>query len=468
MLRLLALSTTALVTLSLQAAASPIVDNAFGAVIDILPGEKIDENGVAVNLGGDLATLNNEGEITSRNNDAVNARGDLFTLNNSETGLIEAGRKGVEINGDDPFVTNAGIISAVGDALEANVDGFELYNEVGGIVSSFEFDDEGHIIGGGRGVQTRGFGGYVENDGVIEAFDEALEARDEFTLRNNGIIDSLMSDGVQFAGGAPFSDYALLNEADGVIVGSSFALLSDKARAKIDLTEWDEDGDGLPDGDGVDFDEGKIINQGTITTLGSGAGIDVDSIVEPAEGPSRPAGDVTIENSGEISGKIGILFDDASTANADISNDGLIEGFGGVAVQFAPGQGETRVTINPTGSVVGDIIFGDAGGMFEALSIETEGDLLGGGVIFGASEIFASMDLLSLVLIGDIFTARYETSLDGGRGFFRFSGLPSDVCFNNGCFDADDLAGIAPVPLPAAGWLLLAGIGGLAALRRRA
>ncbi|MGI3212174.1 VPLPA-CTERM sorting domain-containing protein [Roseovarius tibetensis] len=44
------------------------------------------------------------------------------------------------------------------------------------------------------------------------------------------------------------------------------------------------------------------------------------------------------------------------------------------------------------------------------------------------------------------------------------SGISSDVL---GGAELTDAASVAPVPLPAAGWLMIAGLGGLAALRRR-
>ena len=63
-----------------------------------------------------------------------------------------------------------------------------------------------------------------------------------------------------------------------------------------------------------------------------------------------------------------------------------------------------------------------------------------------------------------------NTNIIGGAG--SFATLVSDFSAFPGAIDAKILReikppGPAPVPLPAAGWLLIAGLGGLAALRRR-
>jgi hypothetical protein len=448
MIRLLALSTTALVALSALPVAAQIVNTTDLEVIDILDGEVIDVRGNAVSIAGDDVTLNNNGQIVAGNK-----------------GVVVTGAAPLIFNGDDTDDFNLlfGDILTGNDGIEANVDDVSLFNSLGSVISSFEYDGDGDIVDGARGVQARGARAFVENRGFIEAFDEAVEARDGFTLINDGAIESLMSDGVQFADGVV--------ENTGLILGASFANLTDAQKAKIDLNDWDEDGDGLPDGDGIDIDEGKIVNTetGVITTLGSGAGIDVDAEFEPASGPTRAAGDMKIENYGEISGTQGILFDDASTADATIHNEGLIEGFGGIAMQFASGQGVIDLTLAADSLVVGDIMFGGSDDLLEIDDITTSGDLLDGGVAFGGEgfdSLFADMDLLSLTLFRNIFTASYLTNF-GENGFLRFTQFES-VTFANASFDRADLAAITPIPLPAAGWLLLAGMGGLAALRRRA
>lgn len=69
----------------------------------------------------------------------------------------------------------------------------------------------------------------------------------------------------------------------------------------------------------------------------------------------------------------------------------------------------------------------------------------------------------------------YVGEADADQGTYNFAGTYDGSIFSIGAAGAHDswkLAGVsahyvAPIPLPAAGWMLLAGIGGIAAMKRR-
>jgi len=77
-----------------------------------------------------------------------------------------------------------------------------------------------------------------------------------------------------------------------------------------------------------------------------------------------------------------------------------------------------------------------------------------------SSKSFFPSDVNSETLIfGNVAAGTYTLNIDGL--------VPTDADPSEGATYDIEIAAVAPIPLPAAGWMLLAGLGGLVALRRR-
>ncbi|MEM9972136.1 MAG: VPLPA-CTERM sorting domain-containing protein [Pseudomonadota bacterium] len=101
------------------------------------------------------------------------------------------------------------------------------------------------------------------------------------------------------------------------------------------------------------------------------------------------------------------------------------------------------------GSAGGDLSKGVTISLIDALT-----DGLVGSEAFATN--LTSANLLDPVIFGDVGPGTYTLIVDGRNG-------P-----NKGAPALYDLEVVAAVPLPAAGWLLICGLGGLALMRRRA
>ncbi|SFH74800.1 calcium-binding protein [Albimonas pacifica] len=148
-----------------------------------------------------------QGAIFAEDSDAVSSDSGSSSLRVTVDvgGSIIAGSDGVELNGDDHEVANAGLIRGFGDAA------VQLLGD-GGVVSNTG------VLSGQRGISISGAGADISNAGLIEAtgdvlgFGLGIEVGQGATIANTGTISAAQV-GVIFTDGAG----TLFNS--GVIVG---------------------------------------------------------------------------------------------------------------------------------------------------------------------------------------------------------------------------------------------------------
>lgn len=388
--------------------------------------------------------------------DAIQGEGANLTLTNA--GTIKGGDRGVRLqdDADNVTITNSGEISARRQAVRFD-NGDELANATitnSGLIESSE----------GRAIQSRGPGTTIINSGILRGNEEVVEAREGFSMVNTGTIaleglswDAVTEtwtndgattdeDGVQFAGGT------LTNE--GVILGTD---------------------------DGVDLDQGTLVNSGAIVSTGAdgdpsngGSGIDIDETFEPTVGQDAPAGPLTIQNSGYIEGVRAIGADSDSTSELTIANSGTLVGRSGTAIEMAPGQGNSSLTLDGDSAIFGDVLFGGGNDLLTVGTVSS-GPLINSVFDGGAGDNTVSFAALAL---GDVTTARFGSDLtaltldtpNGAiSGEFRNFGLwqfGTAPALTTAEFRSA-LPQSVVVPVPAALPLLLSALGGLAWMRRR-
>ncbi|MEM7724379.1 MAG: hypothetical protein AAF376_18695 [Pseudomonadota bacterium] len=403
-----------------------IEEDIDGLTVIVAPGADITVADDAVVLDGDDNTLTNSGTIasTGSGDEGVQSDGDNFTLINIGT-ITSDDDDGVLAEGDGAAIVNSGTITSEGEAIRTDGD-MAIITNTGAITSNDN-----------QAIEAEGAGSLITNSGTITSATEGVEAQNEVVITNaaGGTITG-EEDGVQFGDGL------LINALGATITGGSAG----------------------GDGDGVDVDFGRIENHGTIQSLGTGsAAIDVDEV----DFDDQPITELlTIVNSGTISGEIGILVEPDLNGGANetqqvIRNSGTISALSGPAMTLAAGDDSVWLE---TGSItMGDILLG-AGE--DTLSVAS-GIFVGAGDLFDGGEglldlLDFSPDLLSTdatinVLGGGLFAVGQITFLNFER-----------LAFADGLFALSSDGSIAPVPLPAGLPLLLAGLGGFAALRLRA
>ena len=446
--------------------AGPIDDGRDDLSVTVESGAELVDDNRPVELTGANQFLDNLGLIESVNDDAVRGKGANLTVNNS--GTIDGGDRGIRLQDDaDGFTLNnraTGKIISVEQAVRLD-NGDELENATitnDGLIESTE----------GRAIQSRHPGTRVINNGTLRGGEEVVEARQDFSLTNTGIIairglawdastptwtnDNAPEDedGVQFANGTL--------DNSGVILGTD---------------------------DGVDLDEGTIINQsgGVIVSTGAagepsngGSGIDVDATFEPTVGGDSPAGPLTIENAGYIEGINAIGTDPggdgepSSSSELTILNSGTLRGRSGIAIQMVPTQGDSSLTLSGDSEIFGDVIFGGGDDLLTVGDV-TSGPLINSVFDGGAGDNTVQFTDLMLGSVTSAIFATEEISLSLATNNGEISGDFTN--FSSWQFGdenplttaefRDAVPTATPIPLPAGLPLLITALGGLAWLRRR-
>jgi hypothetical protein len=454
----------------------------------------------AIQVNGDFVTVVNNGTVEAREAYAEDAAGDAIS-----------GDEGVQA-GNDATIRNSGTIAGGKTGVRADANA-QVINETGATISSaneaIDLDDDGFVAndglisGGSRGIDA-GDALIVENglNGRIESDDEGIEAGDDVEIVNEGEIVAV-DKGIDVGDGLVLSNFGLIDSDDeGVEAEDQADIVNDGRIEGVDdavqvgeLAVIDNQGQIVSSGgDGIDLDSGVVFNEGLIETMDAGgAGIDFDASILP---PDPVAGGSIILNAGTIRGGTGILVetgeggDPANTSSQAVFNEGLIEGTQGIAANL--GAGEDLFALIDGGTVIGDVLLGGGDDLLLILGTPGAFDPLtlfdgGADVDVALFDGYLSSDATILDVTGEI--VRLSLALPGGPGsLIMMPGLPAGGLsptasfdlqlarfeifdFDDGLFELDaggtGFVALAPIPLPAAGWMLLGAVAGLGALRAR-
>ncbi|MCV6594589.1 MAG: VPLPA-CTERM sorting domain-containing protein [Silicimonas sp.] len=381
----------------------------------------------AIKLQDDDNTIVNIGTIDGDDEAIVGGDG-LSVIN---TGLIRGGDKAiVGENEDDERAANMTILNSVGASIIATGD-----DAIKG-AENLSVTNHGLISAGDKGIQAED-----ETDtktrvivvnsttGEIRTVDESIEGGDDSVITNLGLITSSEDDALDLGERAVIKNYGTIRNTGGAqdAMDLDSAVITNFAGGLIES---------LSDG-AIDFDESatesRITNHGVIRGLTYGVLVESD----PAEG--------------------------ANTAAQIIENAGLIEG--GTHALFL-GAGEDSYRHQSGATLRGATDFGADNDSFYFEDV-LSGVVAGGAVMAGgAGEDVMSFLAYSLADLTDVVKNAGVTSLFFGAGQVNVTGWESFTFADQTVTAGDLTAPMAPVPLPAAGWLVLAGLGALAGMRR--
>jgi antigen 43 len=353
--------------------ATGTVDNGqIGATTALISGA---ENGVVIAGAG---TVDNDGTVIGIASDAVYLVSGGVTNGQlgDATALIAGGSldNGVWIESGVGTVANFGTITGGGAA--------GVFLEGGGTVTNGAAADTAALIAGAlEGVLLEGAGSLLNYGTVLANGSNGTLSVTGAFLSAGGTVENL-------AGAA-----AIDGEQWGVLVEGAAGFASNPGSIEASASN----------GLGVDFFDGGTIVNGL--TAGSSALISggYDGVRISAD---APGGGADVQNDGTIVGGVGVDFATGATAAAGtLINDGLIEstaGSTGYAVLF--GQGTERLVLQSAGTIVGNVLGGEAAGSSTTLELAagTQGTLsnLGGnsGTVTDAAGSFGFSAIGTLVL----------------------------------------------------------------------
>jgi hypothetical protein len=370
----------------------------------------------------------------------------------------------IRVRGTGASVTNNGRI----DGTLGNVEGIDGRTNLTVI-------NNGTIETNSRGIDTRGFDGLtLTNIGTISSVNKAVRAGfsedaatlgqfgDNNTVINSGLIESLTNEGIEGA-----DDNKITNTTTGVIAALDDAIQIDENAEIINAGLIENRGGATDEAqDAIDIDSGSVRNDATgVIRSTFGDAIDFD------------AGDfdATIDNYGLITGQIGVLVekggsvDPANLRAQTINNWGTITGTSGVALDL--GAGNDTLNLYDGATINGSADFGLDADLFR-ISGALTGNVGQGGLFDGGDGVdLLEFDSYSFADIVSVFIGPddgYNLSLDNGAGVLSlFLRSWDSVGFTDGRYSQAQITALAPVPLPAAGLMLLGGLALVAGLRRR-
>lgn len=361
-------------------------------------------------------------------------------------------------------------VETPGDALKVEADGFRVVN--GGTIDAGDeaitgganllVENAGTIVSGDKAVDADDLpGGRVVNAGTIDAADKAIRFGDGdgASLLNQAGGTILSGDEGFEAGDGARVD---LRAGSSIVAGDDAIQVGEKAviqvRAGASAVSTG--------GDGIDVDSGSVVVDGTLRSEAPDeAGIDVDAAT----------GDlfVFVGATGSVSGATGIGVetgggaDPANTARQVLTIFGELMG-GGLAADLGAGD-DRLVLLGSNASIAGGIALGEGNDTLRFGNLTAgavAGSLFDGGA--GRDSVTfdsATSDLGMVSFMEGVARLAFAGTGDGSLQDGFFTGIEL-FRFTDGDFFVTADGVLAPVPLPAAGWLLVAGLGGLA-LRRR-